>query len=62
MRAGRDAAPAGEARNLALGRLRGSARAPLRALCEELAELAQIRGQGECGFKKRGPGLMAGPT
>ena len=40
---GRDAAPAGEARNLALGRLRESARAPLRALREELAGL----GQGE---------------
>ena len=53
----RGAAPAGEARNLALGRLRDSARAPLRALCEELAALAR---RARCaGFKKRGPELMA---
>jgi hypothetical protein len=62
MRAGRDAAPAGEARNLAPGRPRDPARAAPRPLCEELAGLARVRGQGECGFKKRGPGLMAGPT
>ena len=49
--------PAGEARNLALGRLRNSARAPLGAFCEEFAALAR-----ECGFKKGGPGLMVGPT
>ena len=41
MRAERDAAPAGVARNHVLGRLRGSARAALRPLCEELAELAR---------------------
>ncbi len=34
------AAPAGEARNLALGRLRDPARVPLRARREELAALA----------------------
>ena len=37
MKAERGAAPAGEARNLALGRPRDPARRPLRAGCEELA-------------------------
>ena len=44
---------------LALGRPRDTARAPLRALCEELAALAPSVTGGR-GFKKRGPGLMAG--
>jgi hypothetical protein len=48
------AAPAGVARNHALGRLRHPARAALRPLCEELAALARWL----CGFKKRGPELV----
>ena len=39
------------------GRLRNPARAALGAFCEELAALDR-----QCGFKKRGPGLMVGPT
>ena len=54
------AAPAGEARNLALGRLRDPARAPLWALCEELAGLGRAVSPES---RKRGLELMAdGPA
>ena len=45
-----EAAPAGVARSHALGRPRGSARWPLRAGCEELADGGRDRP------RKRGPG------
>src|SRR6267142_2475747 len=43
LKMGQAAAPAGVARNPALGRLRGSARAALGPLCKELAGLGQGR-------------------
>jgi hypothetical protein len=52
------AVPAGEARNLALGRLRGPARPALRPVCEELAGL----GLGASSRpRKRGPGTGPRP-
>jgi hypothetical protein len=54
--AGWEAAPAGWACNPALGRLRGPARRPLRAGCEELAGRAGVH----AGPNKRGPELSQG--